>query len=240
MDKKNAGFKEIQKKFLLVFARKAKSFALCGGTALELYYLHHRSSVDLDFFSPKYDIKEIEAIILEFRKRIKCKIRLESEFVMNGRAKARFYTASIEGLSRRLKIDFVEEVIISRPGLRRFNGVPVYSAESIYFQKLAAITGGRMSEDELGRSLLQGRNQARDVFDIYMLSKKVCPLSAFLKTAGGYMQKGMVRWYQTFSRQDLKLGLLDLEIYDKKFDSKEMIVYIESQIEKFVKEVIEE
>jgi hypothetical protein len=49
----------------------------------------------------------------------------------------------------------------------------------------------------------------------------------------------MAGWYQTFSRQELKLGLLDLDIYEHKFDAKEMIIYLESQIKKFVKQVLE-
>lgn len=42
--------RKAQKDVLKVFAGKAKDFALAGGTALELYYLHHRFSADLDFF----------------------------------------------------------------------------------------------------------------------------------------------------------------------------------------------
>jgi predicted nucleotidyltransferase component of viral defense system len=50
--------RETQLKCLKAFSQTAKTFALTGGTALELYYLNHRFSADLDFFSPAYDLKE--------------------------------------------------------------------------------------------------------------------------------------------------------------------------------------
>lgn len=42
--------RKAQKKILGIFAKRTRSFALAGGTALELYYLYHRFSFDLDFF----------------------------------------------------------------------------------------------------------------------------------------------------------------------------------------------
>jgi hypothetical protein len=50
----------------------------------------------------------------------------------------------------------------------------------------------------------------------------------------------MVHWYRTFSRQDLKLALIDLDIYDTKFSSAGMEIYLENEMKQFVKEVIEE
>ncbi|MBW2552855.1 MAG: hypothetical protein KAS98_05075 [Deltaproteobacteria bacterium] len=50
----------------------------------------------------------------------------------------------------------------------------------------------------------------------------------------------MVHWYRTFSRQQLKLDLLDMAIYDPKFNSAEMIMYLENEIKHFMREVIRE
>lgn len=235
----NLKIRETQQEVLKVFSKYARNFALSGGTALEIYYLHHRFSADLDFFSPKYDIKEIDDLILEFRKSIGGKIRLESEFTSGNRAKVRFYTLPIKGFGRPLKIDFVEDVLFKKPIIKRFDGVPVYSVENIYLQKMMAITGTRQELDSIGRQIIEGRREARDAFDIYMLSKKITPLHIFLKRTSNQMQRGMVHWYRTFSRQELKLALLDLDIYDKKFNAKEMIIYLESEIKEFIKEVVE-
>jgi hypothetical protein len=237
MDKK---IRKVQMGILEVFSKKAKNFALSGGTALELYYLHHRFSADLDFFSPRYDPGEIDKLVLAFRETTKTKIKLESEFLANACARVRFYTIPIKGSDRSLKIDFVEDVLFGKPQIKKFKGVPVYSIENIYLQKIVAIAGAQLQIDEVGRIVARGsRREARDVFDIYILSKKICPLHIFIRKQSSQIQRGVVHWYRTFSRQDLKLALLDLDIYDKKFDIREMIIYLEKEIERFIKEVLE-
>jgi predicted nucleotidyltransferase component of viral defense system len=229
-----------QRLILSVFSGKANRFALAGGTALELYYLHHRFSADLDFFSPKYDMDEIRKLISAFEKEMTQKIRLESELAAGGKARVNFYTVPVAGSSRPLKIDFVEDVLFEKPDIRKIEGVRVYSAENIYFQKIAAISGTQTEIDETGRQFTEGRNESRDVFDVYMLSKKIQPLHMFLKNVPVLLQRGLVHWYRTFSRQDLKLALLDLDIYEPNFSSKEMIVYLENEMKQFIREVIEE
>lgn len=236
----DADIRKVQLKVLNIFPKAGTDFALSGGTALGLYYLKHRFSADLDFFSPKYNPQEIEAIIsllrAEFGKR---RVRLEAEFMAPGRAQVRFYTVSQKGLSRPLKIDFIEDVLFGKPAIKAFDGVRVYSAENIYLQKIAAISGIKPEIDDIGRQVMEGRKEARDVFDVYMLSKKIKPLHIFLKSASSQFQRGMVHWYRSFSRQDIKLALLDLDIYDKKFNSKEMIFYLENEIKKFIAGVLE-
>lgn len=227
-----------QEEVLRAFGRHAKNFALAGGTALELYYLHHRFSADLDFFSPKYNLKEIETLILEFKKSIGNNIRFKAEFAAANRARVRFYEAKIKRYDRPLKLDFIEDTLFEKPAINTFEGVRVYSVKDIYLQKIIAVTGGSLSEDETGREVAQGRRQARDAFDIYALSRKILPLNEFLIDKPAVLQRGIVHWYQTFSRQDLKFDLLDLDIYDKGFNSREMISYLESQIQKLIKRLL--
>lgn len=228
--------RKFQLKTLEVFKKNTKSFALSGGTALELFYLKHRFSADLDFFSSQYNLKEIEKLISIFKKSLKCNISLEQEFIFPRRAKVRFYIANFKGLNRPLKIDFIEDVIFTKPKINRIKGLPVYSVENIYLQKIYAVSGSISGVDEVGRALFEGRAQARDVFDLYMLSKKIKPLFLVLKEVSPLFQRGIVHWYRSFSRKELKLSLLDLDIYDKKFNANEMIIYIEEQIKKFIKE----
>lgn len=232
--------RKIQYKILNIFAKRARDFALTGGTALELYYLKHRFSADLDFFSPKYSQKEIDNIISSIKEVFgKGKVKLESEFAMPNRAEVKFFTVIAKGLKRPLKIDIVEDVLFDKPHIKRFDKVRVYSVEDIYLQKIFTITGILPKFDDIGRQIMEGRREARDTFDIYMLSKKIRPLHNFLTTIPSQYQRGIVHWYRTFSRQDLKLGLLELDIYDKEFDSKEMIVYLENEIKQFITEVLQ-
>lgn len=230
--------REAQMEILDLFSKKSGSFALSGGTALELFYLHHRCSMDLDFFSIKYNPAEINALVSEFKK-FSNKIRFEAELKTGGRARVSFYTVPVKGTRQVLKIDFIEDVLLRSPSIKEIRGIPVYSAEDIYFQKLSAMGGVRLSEDITGRQMVEGgRREARDVFDVYVLSKKIKPLHVFLQDVPGYLQKGIIQWYQTFSRQELKIGLLDLDIYDKDIDGKEMIVYLENEIKEFIKGVL--
>jgi DNA-binding transcriptional MerR regulator len=235
MDKK---IREAQIKILDIFSKEAKRFALAGGTALELYYLHHRFSADLDFFSPIYDLREIASLISSFSKFFKRKIKLGAEFVSSGKARVRFYSVPIKG-SRPLKLDFVEDNLFAKPKINKFGGLRVYSAQNLYLQKITAVTGLGVQIDEIGREFMQGRREARDIFDIYMLSKKIQPLHLFLKKVPRQIQRGIIHWYRSFSRQDLKLSLLDLEIYDKNFNSNGMIIYLENEIKEFIREVAE-
>lgn len=59
------GLTSKQKQFLEVVLRESyilRTFYLSGGTALSSWYLHHRESYDLDFFSEKF---EVNARLLE-------------------------------------------------------------------------------------------------------------------------------------------------------------------------------
>jgi hypothetical protein len=112
--------------------------------------------------------------------------------------------------------------------------------KNIYLQKVVTLTGIREKINEIRREIVEGgRREARDVYDIYMLSRKAYPLHKFIKKQPRYIQRGLIHWYQSFSRQDLMLGLLDLDIYDKKFNAKKMIIYLEEEIKKFMKEELE-
>ena len=237
MDKEIA---KMQGRVLEVFADEASRFALAGGTALERYYLHHRFSWDLDFFSPVYGASEIDRLVAAFRKRIDRRLALESELTVAGRAKVRFYSLPVHGASRPLKIDFVEDVLVRAPAVRTVAGVRVYSAKNIYLHKVAAVAGIRAEIDAIGRPVQEGRHEPRDAFDLYMLSKKVLPLSDFLSDVPLPYQKGMIHWYRTFSRHDLKLGLLDMDLYDDAFDSREMIAHLEDEIRLFAQKVVED
>ncbi len=93
-----------------------------------------------------------------------------------------------------------------------------------------------MIQDELGREVPAGRKEARDIIDVYYLSKKIMPLHNFLKTINRQYQRGMVQWYRSYSRQDVKIDILDLDLYDKNFDVSSMIAYLDNEIKIFMEE----
>jgi len=234
MDK---ALRSFQLEVLNIFKGVKTKFSLAGGTALEIYYLQHRFSSDLDFFSTAYNKNEIERIVSVLKGLSGVKLRRENEIKLNRAATAVFYTLSKKGLKRPLKLDFVEDNLISDPKIVKFAGVPVYSVKDIYAQKILAVSGTFARYDDAGRVFSEGRKESRDAFDIYMLSKKVMPLHKFIQEMPKYAQRGLAHWYNTFSRHDLKIGLIDLDIYDKSFNSQEMIIYLENEIKEFIKRI---
>ena len=65
------GIREIQQKVLQSMADiDGHLFALAGGSALEIFYLNHRFSRDLDFFTRRYDGNEIEEIVGLLKKKL--------------------------------------------------------------------------------------------------------------------------------------------------------------------------
>jgi len=232
--------RDMQLKLLKVFGKVSKTFALSGGTTLELFYLKHRFSRDLDFFSTTFDLKEIDNIILKFSETIKKKIKLENEFMVSNKARVRFYTINnIKGTNLPLKIDFIEDVLFNKPNTKNFNGVPVYDIKNIYFQKIITLVGTHFKKDAIGRDIITGRQEVRDIVDIYYLSKRILPLRKFVNDLSMQYKRGIVQWYRTYSRQETKLGILDLQIYDKNFNISEMIMHIDNEIKEFIKEVAE-
>ena len=228
-----------QLSILKAFSACSERFALAGGTALELFYLHHRFSADLDFFSQEYSSARVEKIVKNLELAVKGKIRVESEIELPGKSRVKVYSFAAKESARNLKIYFVEENLIKAPRIRKFAEVPVYDAQDIYYQKISAIAGAGERKDEFGRDMQSGRNQPRDVFDVYSLSRKIVPLSVFLRKLPAGIQRRIVHWYRNFSRQELKLGVLDLDIYDNNFDARKMVIYIENEIKDFIAKVVE-
>lgn len=225
-----------QTKLLKTFARcHPCTFALAGGTALERFYIHHRLSRDIDLFSPTFDRGEVERIVRHLRRGAGLRIAKTQESIAPHHARVLTYSATVPRASRRLKIDFVEDVLIPGPSIRIIDHVPVYSARDIYFHKIVAIAGVAANEDSAGRAVPTGRNEPRDAFDIYMLSRCVEPLHKFLNTVPRMYQRRFVRWARTYSRVDMKIGLLELDIRVKDFDSREMIAHIDNEVRAFVR-----
>lgn len=210
-------------------------FALAGGTALERYYLKHRFSRDLDFFAAGYHPEAARKFMEKIQKRLGCVVKKEQELFTDNRARVIFYSVFAKGLKRPLKIDFVEDVLIGKPKITRKDGVPVYGVRDIYFHKIAAVAGTGERRDITGKALASGRNEPRDAFDLYVLSSRIEPLHSFLKTIPRLYQRNFIRWARTYSRMDMKIGLLDLDIYLDGFDAKEMIRHMDDQAGQFIR-----
>lgn len=147
-----------------------KNFYLTGGTALAVFYLHHRYSEDLDFFSEKeFDLLEINVFLKSIRQKLGIsKIDFQQSFNRN-----LFFLHTKRDI---LKIEFTyfpfPRIEI---GAREF-GIRIDSLLDIATNKLFSI---------------YQRTQARDYIDLYcILRKKHYTIQGLLRKA-----KEKFEWY---------------------------------------------
>jgi predicted nucleotidyltransferase component of viral defense system len=220
-----------QEKVLSVLSGKITDFYLAGGTALSLYYFHHRESFDLDFFTKKFNAIRISNIIKELSLGLKKETELIAE--QKSKEKVRIAVYSVQFTkTEALKIDFVEDYanLIKKP--RLVNGINVLSLEDIYIRKIFAIAGSLQAEDSIGRRIMRGaRQEAKDFYDLFCLSSIFMRLSGFAyKYCTPLVREGLIRWYRTYNRLDMKTGLLELKL-KKAIDYREMEQHFKKEID---------
>lgn len=227
-----------QKRVLKVLAGNIDDFYLVGGTALSLYYFHHRQSLDLDFFTTEFSRKRIGEIVKFLSVSLNKKVNLIAE--QNQKNKVRMAVYSIP-LSKKeaLKIDFVEDYIGLIKPPKPINGIEVASLEDIYIKKIYAISGTSTEEDSVGRKIPRGnRREAKDFFDLYCLSHTFMRLSEFSsKYCSPVLREGIIRWFRTYSRMDMKIGFLQLEL-KKAIDYNDIERHFKKEINKIIEEEV--
>ena len=141
----------------LEFASKqdyiSKNFYLTGGTALAAFYLRHRLSEDLDFFSEKEEVnlRVLTRILGKFEKQIKAaKVEQRSTFGIHNF----FFHFPDEEV---LKVDFSYYPFLRIERGTKFKSIIIDSAYDIAVNKVHTIA-------------MQPR--ARDYIDIYILIKE--------------------------------------------------------------------
>jgi hypothetical protein len=226
--------KIIQKKILHALKGKIDDFYLAGGTALSLFYLHHRESEDLDFFTQEFDAARVMEIINFLKRDMKKKIDLVSENLSAKTADIMIYNLEFAENSF-LKIDFVQDVLrlINQP--QAIEGIKILSKEDIYLRKIYAVSGTRIGADRIGRNeFAGGRQEAKDLFDLYFLSKEVLRLADFVdKYCEPTYKEGIIRWFRTFDHTEMKSGLADMKT-DKNIEFLDVDRHLCSEIEKIL------
>lgn len=130
---------------------RLSSFYFTGGTALSEYYLKHRESVDLDFFTKEsFDPQMILEIVTNWSK--VHELEIKPEFV----DPTYIYTLKFRG-GDILKIDFTKYPYPNLEKPNNFNGVKVDSLFDIAVNKLLTINQ---------------RTEVKDFVDIFFLSEK--------------------------------------------------------------------
>lgn len=145
---------------------------LAGGTALARYYLHHRVSYDLDFFVPARFSPDGLAVLLG-----KVGITLNDvQIEQDGHYSHQLHGYANDLSGTPVKISFVEDVYEGMWPTVRFGEVVTEEIGGLYHRKLRTVSGSGYGKETKG-----ARQTARDLFDIYILSKKIQPVHAFIE-----------------------------------------------------------
>ena len=155
---------------------------LCGGTALSRFYLRHRLSYDLDFFVPEglqFDASALADSIAS-------KVRIRGLEMTHDGVKAdqlHFFVPLPDRPG--IKMSFVEDMYARtfppRPSGLALGGVELQteSVEGLYHRKLRTVVGWARSDALMP---IGGRQTARDMFDLFVLSQSVMPLLPFVES----------------------------------------------------------
>ena len=179
---------------------------LCGGTALARCYLQHRISYDLDFFmnsrfEPQVLLKQLnedagiklEEVVIEQRDGIAVQI--------HGMTK-------VDGLP--LKISFIEGVYDGMfPTVWKDMGstsVLTDDLDGLMHRKLRTISGAGLGVTGHPQG---GRQAARDLFDIYVLSTTYKPVPQFIAEINQHGANFPVESYEVGIKSIDWLALLD-------------------------------
>lgn len=212
----NTQLKAQQLRILKAVANQIDDFYLVGGTALSLFYFDHRESEDLDFFTQRFSPERVVQVVDHIKKQLPVVIELKAENLSEtGKAKMMIYNAKLE--NQIIKIDFVQDVWPLIKPLQRKDGIDVLSVEDIYLKKIYAVGGHVTGVDEVGRAKADGgRQEGKDLFDLYYLSKEFLSLSEFVSQYCDQPQKtAIIRWFRTFDRTQMKIDLSEVKAKEK-------------------------
>lgn len=220
-----------QEKILEMLSGKIDEFYLTGGTALSLFYFHHRLSGDLDFFTRKFDRGRIVKIVEGLSTGIEKPIELIGQQMRKNKARMLVYRIIFDK-KESLRIDFVEDFLKFIKPVKVINGIGVLSLEDIYLRKLYAVTGFLQTIDSIEhKEMAGGRQEAKDFYDLYCLSQIFMRLSDFAaKYCDSTQQETLVRWFRTYDRLRSKTGLLELKV-KKKIDYRELELHFKKEID---------
>ena len=143
-----------QKKFLEIFSSDQylrEKFCLSGGTALAGFYLHHRYSEDLDFFSEtEFDMSEINIFFTKIKKELGFKkIDYQQSYNRN-----LFFCHFDDEI---LKVEFTFFPFPKIQRVQNVNGLQIESLIDLAVNKLFAI---------------YQRSAARDYIDLYFICQE--------------------------------------------------------------------
>lgn len=204
---------------LISSTQLARHFYFSGGTALSNYYLHHRYSEDLDFFSQKeFDPQAVTVSLKNIQKMLGFKtFDYQSSFNRN------LYFLKFEG-GNTLKIEFTYYPFPQIEHPKIVGGILVDSVVDIATNKLFTISQ---------------KPRGRDYFDLFSIIKKYHFTIEDLRMKAKLKFDWHVDPLQLATRLFEVDTHLDDPIVDKKFDRKTITDFFQTEAEKMKGEVLD-
>lgn len=130
-----------------------KFFYLTGGSALSAFYLKHRYSDDLDFFTPEEErMQTVRETLLKVSQRLDVAVEISREF-------RTFFEGFIQKGQERIKLHFAEDS-------------PYRLEPTVYNEALGFFHDNQLDIACNKLSALFDRHDIKDFVDIYFLSKE--------------------------------------------------------------------
>jgi predicted nucleotidyltransferase component of viral defense system len=157
---------EFQKEFILAFSKTPliDSFFLTGGTALSAFYLQHRLSEDLDFFTEEEgQISRALPIIQNIAFELNSKIEIRRSFLS-------FIEFFLVRNDESIRFDFAMDspYRLAQKVFREGYGIYIDNVTDISCNKLSA---------------LYDRSELKDFVDIYFIDKEIIPFEELVEKA---------------------------------------------------------
>jgi len=140
----------LQDEVIQFIKAELEDFYLTGGTALDRYYLHHRFSEDLDFFT--HNSSDFASKLSVIQHKLNDRFELDDALSLYTESFARFYIIGHPGL----KLEFICETAKQWGVSNHFEGLSIDNPGNILANKLCCI---------------MGRDEPKDVFDIVSLAE---------------------------------------------------------------------
>jgi len=153
-----AGLTSRQKQFLEVVLQEPyilKHFYLSGGTALSSWYLHHRESYDLDFFSEKFEVNE--KYLANFLQKNKAKIGFK-DVLHTEQLGFNFYDIEYPN-GDKLKVDFSYYPSERAEKGKNWRGLKIDSLYDITLNKYQTISGSPRGKDYVDMFFINKKNK---------------------------------------------------------------------------------
>ena len=156
-------------------------YRLCGGTALSRFHLKHRISYDLDFFVPEEADFNAQALA----DRIVSRLPISNLELTHDPVKADQLHFLVKVGRSAIKISFVEDMysrlfpVIGSGIFIEGAEIKTEAVEGLYHRKLRTVVAWAGGDAVVPAG---GRQTARDMFDLFVLSKKVLALKPFIQS----------------------------------------------------------